>query len=112
MPTDLAGIDRLPCRIILVSTLQLRYRVNVTFPSTGNLTYAEVKVTWPAAVDPCNDDNAQWLGRNVCRLLTGKTKLTTSSHARLHDHETTRPQDNRTTRVRVAVNGRGQWSVP
>jgi uncharacterized protein (TIGR02598 family) len=34
-------------------SLQTRYRVNVTFPpSTGNLTYADVKVTWPAAADP------------------------------------------------------------
>src|SRR5439155_8205063 len=33
--------------------LQTRYRVYITFPpSTGNLTYANVKVTWPAAADP------------------------------------------------------------
>ena len=33
--------------------IQPWYQVNVTFPpSTGNLTYANLKVTWPAAVDP------------------------------------------------------------
>jgi uncharacterized protein (TIGR02598 family) len=31
-----------------------RYQVNVTFPSTGNLTYADLKVTWPAAATPAN----------------------------------------------------------
>lgn len=35
--------------------LQLRYQVNITFPlSTGNLTYADLKVTWPAAATPAN----------------------------------------------------------
>jgi type II secretory pathway pseudopilin PulG len=37
--------------------LQLRYQVNITFPSTGILTslrYADVKVTWPAAATPAN----------------------------------------------------------
>jgi uncharacterized protein (TIGR02598 family) len=29
-----------------------RYQVNVTFPVKGNLTYANIKLTWPAAVDP------------------------------------------------------------
>ena len=29
-----------------------RYQVNVTFPVKGNLTYADIKLTWPAAVDP------------------------------------------------------------
>ena len=49
---DLAGL--IPCSCIAGNvTLQTRYRVNVTFPpSTGSLTYANVKVTWPAAVDP------------------------------------------------------------
>jgi type II secretory pathway pseudopilin PulG len=34
--------------------LETRYRVNVTFPSSGNanLTYADIKATWPAAADP------------------------------------------------------------
>jgi uncharacterized protein (TIGR02598 family) len=32
--------------------LQTRYRVNITFPLTGNLTYAQLKVTWPATADP------------------------------------------------------------
>ena len=50
--SDLAGL--IPCSCIAGNvTLQARYRVNVTFPpSTGSLTYANVKVTWPAAVDP------------------------------------------------------------
>ncbi len=34
--------------------LQTRYQVNVTFPLTGNLTYADLKVTWPAAALPAN----------------------------------------------------------
>jgi len=35
------------------SVLQTRYRLTITFPtSTGNLTYADLKVTWPAGVDP------------------------------------------------------------
>jgi uncharacterized protein (TIGR02598 family) len=29
-----------------------RYQVNVTFPVKGNLTYADIKLVWPAAVDP------------------------------------------------------------
>ena len=29
-----------------------RYRLGITFPSTGALTYANLKVTWPASVDP------------------------------------------------------------
>ncbi len=29
-----------------------RYRLRITFPTSGDLTYANVKVTWPAAVDP------------------------------------------------------------
>jgi len=45
------------------TVIQTRYRVNITFPptttftptptpSTGDLTYANLKVTWPAAADP------------------------------------------------------------
>jgi uncharacterized protein (TIGR02598 family) len=29
-----------------------RYRLRITFPTTGNLTYANLNVTWPAPVDP------------------------------------------------------------
>jgi uncharacterized protein (TIGR02598 family) len=29
-----------------------RYRLGISFPSTGGLTYANLKVTWPAPVDP------------------------------------------------------------
>src|SRR6266487_966428 len=31
-----------------------RYQLNITFPATGNLTYADLKVTWPAAATPAN----------------------------------------------------------
>lgn len=31
---------------------QPRYRMNITFPSTAALTYASLKVTWPAMIDP------------------------------------------------------------
>ncbi len=31
-----------------------RYQVNVTFPSAGTLTYADLKVTWPAAATSAN----------------------------------------------------------
>jgi len=49
---NLAGSTN-PCGGGFSPVLQTRYRVNITFPpSTGNLTYANVKVTWPAAADP------------------------------------------------------------
>jgi len=32
--------------------LETRYRVNITLPLTGKLTYADLKATWPAAADP------------------------------------------------------------
>ena len=32
--------------------LQLRYQLNVTWYGSSGLRYADVKVTWPAAVDP------------------------------------------------------------
>jgi type II secretory pathway pseudopilin PulG len=32
--------------------LQTRYRLNISFPQNGGLAYADIKVTWPAAVDP------------------------------------------------------------
>jgi uncharacterized protein (TIGR02598 family) len=31
-----------------------RYQLNVTFPTAGYLTYADLKVTWPAAATPTN----------------------------------------------------------
>ena len=50
--SDLAGSTG-PCAgITWDPALQTRYRANITFPSTGNLTYADLKVTWPAPVDP------------------------------------------------------------
>ena len=48
---DLAGTTG-ACGGTWSPALQTRYRANITFPSTGNLTYAQLKVTWPAAVDP------------------------------------------------------------
>src|SRR5882724_10264314 len=49
---NLAGSTN-PCGGGFSPVLQTRYRVNITFPtSTGNLTYADLKVTWPAGVDP------------------------------------------------------------
>jgi Tfp pilus assembly protein PilV len=48
---DLAGSTS-PCGVSWNPALQTRYQLNITFPSTGNLTYAELKVTWPAAADP------------------------------------------------------------
>jgi uncharacterized protein (TIGR02598 family) len=37
------------------SVIQTRYQVNITFPpSTGNLTYANLKVTWPAGATTAN----------------------------------------------------------
>ncbi len=50
--SNLAGSSNL-CGNGFSPVLQTRYRVNVTFPpSTGNLMYTDVKVTWPAAADP------------------------------------------------------------
>ena len=49
---NLAGSTN-PCGGGFSPVLQTRYRVIITFPpSTGNLTYADVKVTWPAGADP------------------------------------------------------------
>ena len=45
-----------------------RYRVRVTFPSSPTgLSYADVKVTWPAA-SRSDNNYAERLGRNVCRV--------------------------------------------
>ncbi len=49
--SDLAGSTS-PCGFSWVPALQARYRVRVTFPSVGNLTYADLKASWPAPVDP------------------------------------------------------------
>ena len=50
--SNLAG-STIPCGGGFSPVLQTRYRVNITFPpSTGNLTYADLKVTWPAGADP------------------------------------------------------------
>ena len=46
--SDLAGSTS-PCGVAWVPPLETRYQVNITFPLTGNLTYADVKVSWPAA---------------------------------------------------------------
>jgi len=49
---NLAGSTN-PCGGGFSPVLQTRYRVIITFPpSTGNLTYADLKVTWPSPVDP------------------------------------------------------------
>jgi hypothetical protein len=41
-----------PCGDPQLPVLQNLYRATITFPATGNLTYAQLKVTWPAAADP------------------------------------------------------------
>jgi type II secretory pathway pseudopilin PulG len=51
--SDLAGSTS-PCGVAWVPPLETRYQVNITLPLTGNLTYADVKVTWPAAATPAN----------------------------------------------------------
>jgi uncharacterized protein (TIGR02598 family) len=51
--SNLAGATS-ACGIAWAPALQARYQLNVTFPSTGNLTYADVKVTWPAAATAAN----------------------------------------------------------
>jgi type II secretory pathway pseudopilin PulG len=45
--TDLCGNGFLP-------VVQTRYRLNITFPAPGNLTYAQLNVTWPAAATTAN----------------------------------------------------------
>jgi type II secretory pathway pseudopilin PulG len=55
--SDPAGSVTRPCvtGTSWVPPLDTRYRVNIiTFPSNGNLnlTYADLKVTWPAPADP------------------------------------------------------------
>ena len=50
---NLAGSTS-PCGVALVPAIQPRFQVTVTFPSSGNLTYADLKVTWPAAATAAN----------------------------------------------------------
>jgi len=55
--SDLPGLNSLCVGIAAWNPpLETRYRVNVTFPSSGNanLKYADLKVTWPAAATPAN----------------------------------------------------------
>ena len=49
--SNLAGSNSL-CGVNWVPPLETRYQVNITFPLTGNLTYANVKISWPAAAAP------------------------------------------------------------
>jgi uncharacterized protein (TIGR02598 family) len=51
---DVAGLLKPNCSSSWAAPLQTRYRVNISFPQTGVLTYADVKVTWPAAATPAN----------------------------------------------------------
>jgi uncharacterized protein (TIGR02598 family) len=58
--SNLAGSTS-PCGVAWNFPLQTRYQVNITFPTpspapspAGNLIYADVKVTWPAAATPAN----------------------------------------------------------
>ena len=43
-----------PCGVAWNPALQTRYQLNVTFPLTGNLMYADLKATWPAPAAPAN----------------------------------------------------------
>jgi uncharacterized protein (TIGR02598 family) len=49
---DVAGQAATSMNPPSLTSFQPRYRMSVTFPSNGGLTYANLKVTWPAAVDP------------------------------------------------------------
>jgi len=51
--SDLGGSTS-PCGVSWVAPLRTRYQVAVTFPLAGNLTYADLKGTWPAAATPAN----------------------------------------------------------
>jgi Verrucomicrobium spinosum paralogous family TIGR02598 len=51
---DVAGLLKPDCSSPWNSPLQTRYRVNISFPQTGGLAYADVKITWPAAASPAN----------------------------------------------------------
>jgi hypothetical protein len=51
---DLAGLQQADCASAWVPPLQTRYRVNVTWNASApaGSRYADLKVTWPAPVDP------------------------------------------------------------
>jgi uncharacterized protein (TIGR02598 family) len=51
---DAAGLQKPDCSSSWNVPLQTRYQVNVSFPQTGGLVYADVKVTWPAAATQAN----------------------------------------------------------
>jgi uncharacterized protein (TIGR02598 family) len=51
---DVAGLQKPNCSSAWNPPLQTRYRVNISFPQTGGLAYADVKITWPAAASPAN----------------------------------------------------------
>jgi type II secretory pathway pseudopilin PulG len=55
--SNLAGSTSLCPGVTWVPPLETRYQVNITFPGTGSvigMTYADVKVTWPAPATPAN----------------------------------------------------------
>jgi len=50
---DLAGSQKADCVSAWSPAIQTRYRLTLTFPtSPSGLSYADVKATWPAPVDP------------------------------------------------------------
>ena len=52
---DLAGSQKADCVSAWSPAIQTRYRLTVTFPtSPTGLSYADLRVTWPAPTDPAN----------------------------------------------------------
>jgi uncharacterized protein (TIGR02598 family) len=52
---DLAGSQKADCVSAWSPPIQTRYRLTVTFPtSPTGLSYADLRVTWPAPADPAN----------------------------------------------------------
>jgi uncharacterized protein (TIGR02598 family) len=52
---DLAGSQKADCVSAWSPAIQTRYRLTVTFPtSPAGSSYADLRVTWPAPVDPAN----------------------------------------------------------
>jgi uncharacterized protein (TIGR02598 family) len=52
---DLAGSQKADCASAWSPAIQTRYRLTVTFPtSPTGLSYADLRVTWPAPADPAN----------------------------------------------------------
>lgn len=50
---DLAGTQKADCVSAWSPAIQTRYRLTATFPtSPTGLSYADIRVTWPAPVDP------------------------------------------------------------